>query len=103
MINKKILVSSAVGILILILAVNALLRMVTAGETDVTTPLAGVLLSLLCILAAPVMVYNHFTHANEGPITLMQIVLLMTSSVFWGLVLERIAHVIRRAKGGKGT
>lgn len=99
--NKRVLTLSAIGILILIFAVNALLRMTTAGERDVTTPQGNILLGILCVLAAPVLVYNHFTHANEGPITLMQIVLLITSSVFWGFVVERITHVLRRSKGGE--
>jgi hypothetical protein len=101
MIKKRTLALSTVVVLVLIFALNAVLRMVTAGETDAATPQAGLLLTFVCILAAPVMVYNHFTHANEGPITTMQIVLLITSSVFWGFVIERITHVLKRRKGGE--
>src|SRR5262245_50694683 len=94
MINRKILASFALGILILIFALNGLLRMLAKGQTEVSSVGATVVVIVLTVLAAPVMVYNHFTHANEGPITLMQIVLLITSSVFWGFVLERITYVL---------
>src|SRR5512140_3171476 len=102
MTNKKILILAALGSLVLILAVNAVLRLVTAGETEAATPQAMALLTVLTILAAPVMIYNHFTHANEGPITLMQIVLLITSSIFWGFIIERVIFFLRKRRTGGG-
>jgi hypothetical protein len=95
MINKKTLSWSAVAVLVLILLANAALRALSAGQTEFsfgTTALA----SLLTVLALPVMVYNHFTHANEGPINLMQILLLLVSSILWGFVIERITHSVKR-------
>ena len=100
MINKKTLFGSAAGVLVLIFALNAALRMATAGQIEPTTFGAKATLAVLSILALPVIVYNHFTHANEGPITLMQIALLLTSSLFWGVVIERMKHLVRRRKAG---
>lgn len=100
MISKKTLFGSAAGVLVLIFALNAALRMATAGQTEPTTFGANATLAVLSILALPVIVYNHFTHANEGPITLMQIVLLLTSSLFWGFVVERTMHLVERRKIG---
>ncbi len=98
MIDKKTLFASAAGVLVLIIALNAALRMATSGQIEPTTFGAKATLAVLSILALPVIVYNRFTHANEGPITLMQIVLLLTSSLFWGLVAERTTHLTRRRK-----
>jgi hypothetical protein len=100
MINKKALFGSAAGVLVLIFALNVALRMATLGQMEPTTFGAKATLTVITILAAPVIVYNHFTHANEGPITLMQIVLLITSSIFWGIVIERMTHFVERRKAG---
>ncbi len=100
MIKKRILFGSAAGVLVLIFALNAALRMATVGQTEPTTLAGKASLAVISILALPVIVYNHFTHANEGPIDLWQVLLLLTSSLFWGFVIERTRYLVRRRRAG---
>ena len=97
MINKKVVGWAVVAFPVGILALDALHKALYRGQADPT--IGSVLFeSVVATLAFPVVTYNHFTHANEGPINVAQVALLLLSGLIWGFVIERIAHGCQRLK-----
>ena len=95
MINKKVVGLAAIAALVAIVGSETLVKLIYGGQADPTAG-AVALESVVGLLGFPVVIYNHFTHANDGPINAAQVALIVISALTWGLIIEHIARCCKR-------
>jgi hypothetical protein len=92
-VNKKLLASVSVGVVVAILLLLGLLRLTPLGELhSLASSIVG---AALCLLALPMRLYVMFVLGEDGHWSLpVLLFFLMLSGLMWGVIVERVASLL---------